>query len=419
MSISRKLLIGYIFSFPLINALSPRPWIPLSFALALLAIPLQLLTKSKNPIRISNSDIHFLLILGLGIMPILPSANSGQQNYLYSAAWVAIVIVEFVFVRMWIVRSGLTFDDISRVSRKAITFLSCAIVFEFITANIYGIYLSDLIPFNISEFPDADMLNNFKRPRGFSAEAGFTAVVYETLVPISLYRFNRFMQVKVSYLLLAVTGYLLLGSGASLISTSLAILLYLLAETQVKLKSILILIVAALIGIGFLQIIEGYDVLYEVIGRKVEALFFGQIDDENPSTHVSRNYVYNQMLSIIANYPLGIGWGMLSQLYHSNVLLHNIDPILSRGAISLFLEITVSAGVFGGLIFIRLVANTIKNLFTRKGKPEKLLLISLTAVSIHHIAILELSMPMFWFILALATVVIEQTPSSKQENPGK
>ena len=136
-----------------------------------------------------------------------------------------------------------------------------------------------------------------------------------------------------------------------------------------------------------------------------------------------RPYIYYTSLNIINEYPLGVGWGTLSQVFQDGVgLSDNIPPIIGAGAISFFLEIGIASGWLG-LLFIFLFITRKVFLLFRLNKvtdvrfystPALAVSVSLIAVSIHHIFVSVYYFPFIWFSLALADFTLYHHKQSKR-----
>ncbi|MGF1630729.1 MAG: O-antigen ligase family protein [Kiloniellaceae bacterium] len=99
-----------------------------------------------------------------------------------------------------------------------------------------------------------------------------------------------------------------------------------------------------LVGIaGLTAAVIGAEAAGTSLSRRILRLFSGEWGD----TEVSRWALWRQTLDLIAEFPLGVGWGRVSaqvEIYHDGILLlhpHNI-----------FLEIAAEAGWFAAVVFI-------------------------------------------------------------------
>ncbi len=400
------LLPVYVATLFLLHGLSPVPWLPFGFFIAapvLILAAFDPIAQARG-LRFRADDIGFALVYLLGFVPLLmrPSAI-GMQNLLYAGQWLVIWVVAFWWVREWILISQLRFENISKAAAVGCVLLAIAVISEFILANTTGHYLSDFVPFSIGDFPAATVLDDaFLRPRGFASEAGFTAIAFECLLPLSIQWFRLRRIRLLALVLVVVPGYLLLFSAAS-IAFFLATLLVYVALTRGAAA-------AALIAVGAVGLLAGlagafdsvYWVFYEVILRKFAEFTPGAFATN--SIGFSRPEAYSLAFRLLLERPFGIGWGGISQHFA------DLEPVLDvqlkgSGLISIPLEIGAAAGIIGMTCFVLLVVRKLSALGKVASQPARLTFFSLLWVSFHHMVVLELWFPMFWLSLALADCV--------------
>lgn len=404
MSGHRTLFLIYVFTLFLLHALSPVPFLAPGFFLALGSLLLVVAHRGGvAQLAFRRDDALYGLIFLLGVAPLLfrPS-RIGEQNIEYTSLWAAIWLISFWWVREWALVSKVRFWDISRAAAWGAAVLSIAVMVEFIMVNSTGYYLSDFIPFSVAEFPFANIVGTqFVRPRGMAVEAGFSAIVFECLMPLAIpYVFQKRLRLIIAAAVI-LPGYLLLGSAASLICFVLTYAIFLLSVNRSYRILLLGLAVALTAGLVFLFSDTAQGLYYEIIGRKVDALF-------NPmganGISYSRSEAYRFGLRILAANPFGIGWGGISQIFREGGSIVSEVP-KGSGIISLPLEIGVAGGGLALVLYFVTLMRKLVPLIRINTISAKATFFSLLWVALHHMVLLELWFPMFWFSLALADVV--------------
>ena len=393
----------YIATVFLLHGLSPVAGLAFGFFGAGTWLLVRLSTKSGwlTRVRFRKDDSLFATIYLLGLLPlVLDPLAIGKQNIVYLLLWPAIWFVCFWWIREWSIASKLRFIDVSKAAAAGCIALSGAIILEFILANSSGRYLSDFIPFSISTFPDANVLGDeLKRPRGFSAEAGFTAIAFECLLPLSFYAVRNSRLRLLTFAAWVIPAYLLLFSAASISFFALTSLVYIHVNYGAKRA----LVAALCIGIPVALIAITSDdvsfVLYEIIARKF--LEFSTSDGGLEAETFSRPEAYSLGLAILTERPFGIGWGSLSQQAASSLPLFGTE-LKGTGLISLPLEVGAAAGWLGLLLYLVVVFRKLKRLSAVRSLPSRLVFFSLLWVSLHHVVVLEFWFPMLWLSMALA-----------------
>jgi hypothetical protein len=406
----RGWMLVYIFSFQFISALGINVWLPLYFVVAAGSILAFGIYFGRS---LERSDIWLGVTLISGFIAVMASPYAGRQNFLYSAAWSVVFIIEFAWVRDWLSLSEVREIQIARAAAITLLSLSFAVALEFTMANTKGLYLSDFIPFNFTEFPPALIFDRYERPRGFAMEAGFTAIVFEALFPLAVFAFRGRTVRLLLFCSLVVPCYLLLASGASLLSAMAGVGIFLMTGKGPRWIRFGIAAAFGLIIVMCIFSAEMQDIFYQIIGRKVDELFFAARSYDEDEM-MGRRAVYSMGLNMLLENPMGVGWGMLSQMYRTGGLVAGADVVVTRGFISLPLEVFVCTGFIGGIAFsIFLVRKNLALLKFRKGFGANAS-IALLAVTIHHFAVLEFWMPMLWFLLALSDHLTARRTTSRK-----
>lgn len=398
----------------LLHAFTPVPFLSFNFFIASMFLILSVFGAKPNvrSVRFTSDDALLLAIFLLGCLPLIADPSRiGAQNVKYAALWASVAIVSYGWVRAWALQSRITFAQISRAAAIACVILAASILAEFVLANVAGVYLSDFFPFSISTFPEANVFGEaLRRPRGFAAEAGFSAIAFDCLLPLATYHLTR--RVWRSWLALGVIlpGYLVLSSGASLISFAVTAAIYLFTMSRRRGTAGLVVLAALALATLFMLTDTGQNLYEIVIGRKIDEFFapsyFGL-------TTFSRPEAYKVGINIMAQNPFGIGWGGISQKY---LQYDDVSGELLKGSglISFPLEIGVSAGIAGLVLYVAVVARKISRLVRVGGVPAQLTFFSLLWVTLHHVVVLELWFPMIWFSMALADIVYFNALASRR-----
>lgn len=400
----------FIFSFQFLHAFGLSIYLPISFLIAVSMLLVHFTTGIPKRHYIQKEDVFLLGTVVCGILPFLVFwKQSGIHNVLYSAAWLVVPLIYFFGSRIWFHASKIKLDQIGHAAVVSVIFLSISIIIEFYLANTTGHYISDFIPFSISKFPEAYVLGDlYLRPRGFTSEAGFSAVIFEALIPLSLFYLRNDKWKRYFFLLVVIPGYLLLFSAASFICIFVAfsILVAFSSKNKIyRLAYLAIFAVGILLSYIFISSFKWY--LDQIMIRKIMEFSLPGVavySSVTPETF-SRLEVYSLGLKLISRFPYGIGWGMLSQMNASGVLLPEVAEVKGSGFISMPLEIFVSSGLIGGGMFMFFVIRKIRRVLRSMNEIKPYLFMALVSVSLHHVAIMEFWFPMFWFLLALSDYI--------------
>jgi len=408
----------YIATVFLLHGLSPVAGLAFGFFLAATWLCVKLFDQGPwlARMRFRRDDSLFGIIYILGLLPLLlnPSAIGGQ-NLIYMLLWPVIWFVCYWWIREWSLLSALRFADVSNAAALGCLLLSFALILEFILANSSGTYLSDIIPFSIKDFPQATVLDDgFNRPRGFSAEAGFTAIAFECLLPLSIYTLRASRLRMAVFALVVGPAYLMLFSAASFCFLTLTSIVFIYITQGPKRAFWTTLVIA--LPVTFVAITsEGVSfVFYEVIARKF--LEFSIPDGGFTADTFSRPEAYTLGLDIITLRPFGIGWGTISEMAANGAVLFGTE-LKGSGLISLPLELGAAGGVPAMLLYVWIVWRKLRRLALTATLPARLVFFSLLWVSLHHIVVLEFWFPMLWLSMALADAFSREAPPREALSP--
>ncbi len=395
----------YVATIFLLHGFAPAPGVAFGFMIAgaalLLALPTGQLASRATRLRLD--DGLFGLVFLLGLVPLLLApARIGTQNLIYAGLWFTIWVVCFWWVREWALLTRVRFIEVSKAAAVGATLLALSVLFEFGLANATGLYLSDFVHFSVDEFPQATVLGDeLRRPRGFTAEAGFSAIVFECLLPLSIAWLMRGRWRRWLFAAVVVPAYLLLFSAASMMLLAVTLLTFL-GLSRGWTRSIVIGgVLAALIAVLALTSDDASWLLYEVIARKLLEFSPEEVISGVPT--FTRPEAYALAWTIMTEQPWGIGWGGVSQAMADNLPLFGVG-LRGSGLISIPLEIGASAGVLGMVLYAVIVWRKLARLALIDSLEARLVFASLLWVALHHAVVLEFWFPMIWLSLALADV---------------
>lgn len=399
----------YVATMFLLHGLAPAPGIAFGFMVAaaalLFAMPTgQLMSRGT---RLRQDDSLFGAVFLLGLLPLLVEPwRAGTQNVLYSGLWFTTWAVCYWWVREWTLATRISFIEISKAAAVGAMLLAVAVLFEFVLANTTGLYLSDFVHFSVNEFPLATVLGDeLRRPRGFTAEAGFSAIVFECLLPLSLAWLQRGRWRRWLFAIVVLPAYLLLFSAASMLMLMFTLLVFVGLNRGWTRSLVIGAALAALIGLAAATSDDASWLLYEVVARKL--LEFSPEEVVGAAPTFSRPEAYTLAWTIMTEQPWGIGWGGMSQAMANNLALFGVE-LRGSGLISIPLEIGASAGMLGMAGYLLIVGRKLGRLVRIDSLDARLAFISLMWVALHHAVVLEFWFPMIWFSLALADVVVER-----------
>ena len=387
----------FIISIPFLHAFAISAWLPLPLLMAMSCFFI-IGFKDKFTIGFKREDSLLLITLFMGVfMNISYSNQIGSKNFSHIIAWVTSVFFFYFWTSSWIRTSRLNYFSLGKFATYALIITSVGVFLDFILANVFGYYLSDIIPYSFDEMEVTQSLDGLlSRPRGLSAEPGFTSVIFEMFLPLAYLYLKNFKKRKYFIYFFSILSYLILTSAASIASILTAFILMQLIfnkKSQLFLKLIIYTIIILVLVNFYLNLSSDFDVFKFIIGEKLDRFLMG--DD-------IRAEILNSLISIWKSNPLGIGFGTISQSFQIGNAAIGSVPLYGSGALNLYLEVLVASGFIGFLSFIAFILAKIKNVFkTDNITLKRVLLFALFSVSIHHFFISEVYFPMIWVLLAL------------------
>jgi hypothetical protein len=407
----KLLLTIFVFTMFLLNGLSPVPIASFNFFIAAAAFPFLFLRHTPTTYDFRSDNILLSAIFAWGIIAWLfypaPIELSRIQGALQ---WAASLIILLFGVRRMIILSGITFLEISRISLFSAMTLATFVILEFFLANTRGTYLSDYIPFSIDTFPAADLFaSGIVRPRGFAAEAGFTSMVFEALVPLAIYYFLRSpMPIRAAFVALVSSALILLFSTTTFLAIALAVLFLVLVRANIR-GAVPIFLVFG--GVAYV-IAMNADFFFSAAGYKIYE-FFDTGNYYNASG--SRQEAWATGMNVFLHHPFGSGWGTILQESKSSG--SDIDMQLGgTGLISLWLEMLVAVGFAPFLMFGYWLIKLLLALGRSPLQEAHLCFLSLAMLTVHHFGVYEVWFPMIWFVLALSQVVVAASKELPQNS---
>jgi hypothetical protein len=405
----RAIALVYVMLMPFMSALAPTEWTPMPLLVLIIVAPVLLVRSSPvNLAFVVRYDWPFAIMFLCGISGIwLSSLPSGSKNINYSLAVLVCYLFFFCVVRRLFCAISIRWEHVGRYCQWSLGMLSMAVLLEFYTASFHGIYFADVIHFAHKDLTVANLVTaEFKRPRAFSAEPGFTALAYECLWPLSLLaRRQRW------WLHLVIAGaFFMLASAAAMACMGLALAIVWITHSR-DWRSAAKFLLLTLLTLGSLLATEvGQDIAWSVFGRKLDISGAWTFHDANDSkTLFDRLNSYDISMTLLMLHPLGIGWGSLGQVFADDLSLPGIGHLAGSGLLSLYLDIVVATGFIGLLFWLLFIGWRVRILLASSNQRTRSVAVALLAVSLHHMFITEIQMPFLWFALALADKLILDT----------
>lgn len=397
---ARDGLMLYIALMPFMSALAPSEWLPLPLLLLTIAAPAILLRVDGPSLQqVLRTDAGFWVAWLLGGLGMLFSPIPlGSKNLNYAAAMLVSYLMFLVVVRAWFHHQAITFALVVRGAHLCLTVLSIAVLVEFYTASFYGVFLADVIYYAHDDLSIANLVNSdFKRPRGFAAEPGFTALCFESLWPVALASSRKHPLRHVLY----ASGFLVLGSAASLVSLIVGCSVVWLVRRRDLRALLRALIAAAVLAPLVASTGAGEEIVWSVLGRKLDLTTATSEGGDSAVTVLDRITTYDAGLSLIEAYPGGVGWGTLGQAFVTNSVLPEVGLLRGSGMLSLYLDVGVAAGIAGLMAFLYFLGRRVHAVLRSPHPWAGYVGVSLIALCTHHALVTELQYPFLWFVLAL------------------
>ena len=183
----------FLITIPFLHAFAINAWLPLPLVISISCFFI-IVFRNKFAFSFRKEDILLLITFFMGVlMNIFYADKIGAKNISHIFAWGTSLFFLYFWTNSWVKFSKLSYYSLGKFSTYALIIVSIGVLFDFLLANIYGFYLSDIIPYSFDEMEKTESLDGLlSRPRGLSAEPGFTAVVFEMFLPLSYLYLKNF-----------------------------------------------------------------------------------------------------------------------------------------------------------------------------------------------------------------------------------
>lgn len=342
--------------------------------------------RFKLTLHFSNKDWFLLVPLILG-MVALDYSNIQSTHFNHSILWVVTISIFYFGTKAIVMNSKFSLNGLGGMFFLALCIASLGVIVDFIAINFYGFYLSDVLPYQINEMETTkNFAGSLFRARGFAAEPGFTAMVYEFLLPLGLlYCFKHRQYLMVIPFI--IFGYFILTSGASLGSLLVCLAVFVIGSTK---KILYALGLFSVIGFLFSETIYFY--IDQSIGTKLLLWMTGDS---------LRVQLLESLLPLHLDYPIGVGFGTISHAFEANGYFGQ-HRLVGGGALNLYLEIALFSGVVGFVSFLGFLISIFYRSLKLGNRAELTALrFSLFWLLLHHIFLTEYYFPMLWVNLAI------------------
>lgn len=397
-----RLFQGFVVLLPALHAFAPSPWLPIPLAYMMVAaVALMVFAPSLRLAFVLPADIPLFVCIALGILAMVLNAPFvGPKNVTTTAAWLVTVVFFFLFVRNWLLASPISVEDVSKAAAIACVGLSLYIIAEFVAENAFHVDVASHVFPNLGDLKPIDVIPGWRRPRGLAAEPGFSAMVIEGLLPVAWIRYGRGFRSGAFLLVTVLPGFMLLASVGSLVSVALALSVIVVARAGTLRAWAVVALAWLVVLLAALQTDAGKVLFDEVVLRKLAELVHGGAVESGGSA--SRFQAYHAGFQILLHRPLGIGWGMVSEMYAEAVALPGLPFVRTRGLLSLYLETAVSSGWIGLVALLLFLGTRVSQILAIKGRDATCILAALLTLLFHHAVVLEFWFPMLWLALSLS-----------------
>jgi hypothetical protein len=355
-------------------------------------------------------EIFLLIILGIAAF-IFSTSYFGTKNINHTAAILNSVLFFYIVPKSLLIKFKSINVFVSAIA-ISLAIVSAFVIFEFIGSNYFGINFLNLIPYTRSDLADASVIGQFIRPRGFAEEAGHMALFYELSLPLSFLYFKKKRFIfQLCYYIPVFTSFILLFSSAAFIAIVVSLMTFFLLTSRSK-KSV-VLLAAMIFILVFVMVSDVTKPFVEgTLGVRLAAVLNpSEVYDSSASDRFER---YQNALVIVSSAPLGIGWGMSSQLAFNNEQFSGV-AFEKAGFVSLYFEILIACGIPGLILFIKFIGKKIVRLARSRSFESQMVFLSVLSLSLHYIFVSNYWFPMLWFSLALADTVTRTENKYKTE----
>lgn len=406
-----RLLLLYMVLMPFMSALAITERLPLPLLVMAIAAPWLILRRDgPSVLQAAQIDAGFVLALLLGCLAMLNSPLPlGAKNFNYALAMLVSYAMFCVLLRVWISHPHVRWRDIVSGAHACLLLLSIAILAEFYLASFHGKFLSDIIPYAHDDLNVADFVtSDFKRPRGFASEPGFSALAYECLWPLAAADFGRRRRGWGRHLFYAV-GFGLLASAAAVASLAVAMAAVALMRANDRGRVLRIAGLVLVVALLLVTTEAGQEIVWTLFGRKFDFVTAALEADDSAGTLFQRILTYQAGLTLLMANPLGIGWGTLGESFATGIGLPGVGLLPGSGMVSLYLDVAVASGWLGAAAFIWFVGRRIRGSLRSRHPLAVYVGVAVTSVCVHHAFITEFQFPFIWFALAMSDRLLAES----------
>jgi hypothetical protein len=355
--------------------------------------------------RLMRFDGLYGMLLVLVAWCLIPWVTNAQ--YVSGKALVHGVSI-LIAITLYYATCRIGLIELLKADRQRLIFKTCYlsllmvsifILTEFISMNLLGVDFHNFIPY--IEVPDfeARIFGVLQRPRGLASEPGVMALYYDFMLFFVLPFVRTGWRWRLGYACVILPGYLVLFSGASLVSCAIAVVLLLLLRLQGHFfaTTTRIVVWGILLGVVTFVTLDTVGKAFNDVVVSRLGVFAGGGED---SSTMTRNELYTQIASVVEKHPLGIGFGTTAGLASVGDTFEGIP--LAPGQISLFGMFFVAGGIPAGVFALLLAIWTIVRA-VKVANYGPYLACGGLAISLHQLFVTEFWLPFFWFFLAATT----------------
>ncbi|NJO63950.1 MAG: O-antigen ligase family protein [Richelia sp. RM2_1_2] len=228
------------------------------------------------------------------------------------------------------------------------------------------------------------------------------SVFYEMAIPLSfLYFKDKRLITQICYYLPVFISFIFLFSAAGFVALPIAIIIVTLLSIRSQRSFATLIVIGLIIAAIFSSDVTRY-YLDQTVGSRLE--IFSDTSEQRNFSAMDRRSRYEDSFELFLSAPLGIGWGMPSQLALDSQQFAGVQ-LKEAGLISLYAEILVASGIGGLFLFLRFIGKKMVRLAKLASLESRLVLVSVLSISLHYIFISNYWFPMLWFSLVLADIV--------------
>lgn len=400
-----RLLTFYIYSLPFVSAFALTGTITISLLLSILMMAAVireiLITKPSFTFPYNYIIIIAVVFWASAVLSYVFNSFGFAKsiNHLLAYSTVVFLFLLTPLLYLYVFQKHIKQQKILKAIFQITLFCTVFTIIEFVAKNTLDIDINEFLPRPTLTQYDALAISLFQRARGFAEESGHFALFLEAFTPISLYYlfFSGYSKlrsaVKVIFILIIYTAWLLTVSTAGFICLPISILITLILNGNlVAQKSKLFL---KYIGLGFL-LIAGFLVLLNLFLPIVDLIWFTTFQKSDSSSFDDRtdriNFFNNYFFSgTPLNFLFGYGPAGYSNL--------GFDE--TRSIVSFYLTLIFELGISGSFVILILILFIIFATFRLSPKARLFFQTALFTTLLHYFFIGNYWFPWLWFLSAV------------------